>query len=119
MFGYEYLEKFLHEEGFRINEESSFFSFKYQGKNYVAFKNESPYLQLVMMCDTSQHPKSKLLEVCNKLNSDKFVVKFIVNGDDVWCSYEFIPTQKTSGEDFDTILMLLDNSLAELFKALS
>ena len=34
MFGYEYLEKFLHEEGFRINEESSFFSFKYQGNNY-------------------------------------------------------------------------------------
>lgn len=119
MFGYEYLKNFLREEGFRINEENTFFSFKYQGKNYVAFKNEGPYLQLVMICDTSQHSKYKLLEVCNKLNSDKFVIKFIVNDDDVWCSYEFIPTQKTSGEDFETILILLDNSLAELFNTLS
>lgn len=48
MNGYEYLMKFLKEEGFRMNEEETYFSFKYQGNNFVAFKNDGPFLQIVM-----------------------------------------------------------------------
>lgn len=35
MNGYEYLMKFLKEEGFRMNEEETYFSFKYQGNNLL------------------------------------------------------------------------------------
>lgn len=52
MYGYEFLKKFLREEGFRMNDEDSIISFKYQGNNYLVFKSESPYLQIVMICNT-------------------------------------------------------------------
>ena len=119
MYGYEFLKKFLHEEGFRMNDEDSIISFKYQGNNYLVFKSESSYLQIVMICNTKNIDTHKLLDVCNSMNSDKFVVKFTVdNSGNVWCSYEFKPTEETSSDDFDTILVLLDKASDELFEKL-
>lgn len=101
-----------------MNEEDTYFSFKYQGNNYLAFKNEGPYLQIVMICNTKSFAKSRLLEVCNEMNSNKFILKFVLNGDNVWCSYEFKPAEGTSSDDFDTILMLLDKASDEMFEKL-
>lgn len=116
MYGYEFLKNFLREEGFRMNEEDGVISFKYQGGNYIAFENEGPYLQIVMICNTRSVSTSKLLEICNEMNSGRFIIKFIVNDGNVWCSYEFMPTEETSSDYFDTILTLLDKATDELFE---
>lgn len=118
MAGFNYLLKFLKEEGFKINEEERHFSFKYQGSLYIAFKNESPFLQILLICNTKSFTRSRLLEVCNEMNGDKFVVKFIVMDENVWCSYEFIPTEHTSSDEFELALGFLDKASDEMFEKL-
>lgn len=119
MYGYNYLKNFLQEEGFRLNEESSYISFKFQGSTFIAFKSESPFLQIVMICNTKSYSRSQLLEVCNTMNSDKFVIKFVVSDENVWCSYEFQPTENTKSDEFETALYLIDKASDELFEKLS
>ena len=118
MAGFNFLLKFLKDEGFKVNEEDNHFSFKYQGSLYIAFKNDSPFLQIVEICNTKSFTRSKLLEVCNEMNEDKFVVKFIVVGENVWCSYEFIPTEHTSSDEFELALGFLDKASDEMFEKL-
>lgn len=119
MFGFEYLRNFLREEGYKVNDEDGHFSFKYQGTVYIAFKNESPYLQIIVICNTKDYPRERMLELCNQLNGDKFVIKFIAMDDTVWCSYEFLPSEHTTNEDFDRTMVLLDKASDELFERLS
>lgn len=118
MAGFNFLKSFLRDEGFRIEEEDNHFSFKFQGSTYIAFKNDSPYLQIVMICNTKNYSRARLLEVCNEMNSDKFVVKFTVVNDNVWCSYEFKPTEHTTSDDFETAILLLDKASDEMFEKL-
>ena len=92
MAGFEHLKKFFQSENFRYEEEEGILSFKIQGVNYFAFTNDSPFLQIVIVCNISNKDKTKILEICNELNSDKFVTKFILRGERVWCSYEFNPS---------------------------
>ena len=119
MNGYEYLMKFLKEEGFRMNEEETYFSFKYQGNNFVAFKTDGPFLQIVMVCNTRDYARNQLLEVCNTMNDNKFIIKFVVNDPNVWCSYEFKPNKDITSDDFDTIFLQLDKATDELYEKLS
>lgn len=81
MKGFEYLINFFKEEGFRYENKDTLLSFKIQGNNYFAFKNDGPFLQIVMICNTEGQGRSKLLEVCNSLNQDKFILKFTVTED--------------------------------------
>ena len=118
MAGFNYLLKFLKDEGSKVNEEDNHFSFKYQVSLYIAFKNDSPFLQIVEICNTKSFTRSKLLEVCNEMNENKFVVKFIVVGENVWCSYEFIPTEHTSSDEFELALGFLDKASDEMFEKL-
>ena len=119
MYGFEYLKKFLRDEGFRINEKDGSFSFKYNGVNYSVRKEEKKFLDIDLICTTKDNNRSKLLEVCNSLNREKFVLKFSVDSDnDVWCSYEFVPTENTTPDDFDTIFEMMDKGTDEMFARL-
>ena len=51
MAGFNYLLNYLNEEGFKVEEEEQHFSFKYQGSLFVAFKNDSIFLQIVLICN--------------------------------------------------------------------
>lgn len=53
MAGFEYLKKFFQSENFRYEEEEGILSFKIQGVNYFAFTNDSPFLQIVIVCNIS------------------------------------------------------------------
>lgn len=120
MYGYEYLKNFLEEEGYKIkDEEENHFSFKYQGTLYVAFKNDLPFLQIVIMCEASRYDSEKLMRVCNMMNGNKFVIKFVYVPPSVWVSYEFAPNYTTTNEDFQRILDVLNRSSDELFDALN
>lgn len=120
MLGIDYLKNYLRNEGFRFEEQDTFISFKFQGVNYIAFKNDSPFLQLMIMCNTKDKSRNQCLEVCNELNSNRFVVKCtVVESNNVWCSYEFKPSEKTSADEFAAILGYLDKASDELLEKLS
>lgn len=122
MSGYDYLINFFKEEGFRYEEKGNILSFKIQGVNYLAFKNEnSPFLQISIGCNTEGQSRSKQLEICNSMNQDKFVLKFTVNSDSdrVICSYEFEPNASTTADDFMAAFMMLDKGTDEFFERLT
>lgn len=120
MNGYEYLKNFLDVEGYKIkDEEEGHFSFKFQGTIYVAFKNDAPYLQIVVMCNTREFDFEKVLRVCNELNGDKFVTKFVALEKTVWVSYEFMPNYATTNDEFQMILEVLNRNSDELFQRLT
>ena len=118
MTGFDYFKNFLLEEGFRFTEEENYISFKFEGTMYFAFKANSKFLQIVLICNTERFDKYKVLETCNELNRDKFVVKFTQNENTVWCSYEFIPSEHTIAEDYEIALGLLNKTSDELFTRL-
>lgn len=103
----DYLKNFLRNEGFRFEETEGHINFKVQGNTYFAFKSDSPYLQIMIMCN---YPcsKAKALEICNELNGDQYITKCVVVEDRVWCSWEFLPTEHTTTDYFMTIFHLLD-----------
>ena len=120
MYGFEYLKKFLQEEGYKIREEEDgHFSFKYQGTVYIAFKNESPYLQVIVICNTENVGTDELLRACNEVNKERYVVKCMAMDKSAWVSYECRPNESTTSEDFEGILGQLDNDSDLLFKKLS
>lgn len=120
MKGFEYLVKFLKEEGFRYDEEDSLLSFKVQGLTFNAFKGDTPLLQIFLSFGIEGQNRSKLLELCNSLNQDLFVIKFTVNKDSnrVWCSYEFEPNASTTSDDFMLVFDLSHEYAVEFLKKL-
>ena len=68
---------------------------------------------------TVPHVWNQLLEVCNTMNDNKFIIKFVVNDPNVWCSYEFKPNKDITSDDFDTIFLQLDKATDELYEKLS
>lgn len=119
MTGFDYLKKFLQEEGFRFTDDDSFISFKFEGNTFLAFKNDSPYLQVLQLLNVANQSRSKLLEVCNKMNDEKFVIKFTVHDDRVWCSFESKPTDRTTADEFSLMMTLLDRASDDFFEELN
>ena len=121
MYAYEYLKDFFRRENFTYDDNDNFYSFRYQGTSFVAFKNDGPYLQIVVICNTKGFDRSKLLEVCNAMNESKFVTKCTVNsnGECVWVSYEFYPDEHTGSDFFLGVLRILDVTSDEMFKKLN
>ena len=119
MKGYEYLERFLKEEGFRRTDEGNHFSFKFEGNTYIVFKNDSPYLQVLLILRADQYSRNKMLEACNKLNDAKYIIKFTVQESTIWCSYELKPNESTTNDELALIMTLLDKGSDELFEELN
>lgn len=118
--GFDYLKKFFENEGFKYDlKDNVFCTFKIQGVPYIAFNNDAPFLQIIISLSNSEGlSREKLLELCNKMNRDKFVTKFTVNdeGDRIWASYEFVPTEQTTAEDFMVIFKMLDVNTDEFLE---
>lgn len=121
MSGYSYLINFLQSEGYRHEEHETNVSFKFEGVSYFGMRNsDNDYLQIVLICNTKDVDRFKLLEACNAINSQKFAAKLTVTDDSesVWANYEFKPNASTTADDFDSILRLLDHATDEFFKLL-
>lgn len=120
MSGFDYLKNFLEEEGFRYKLEDDIASFKFQGVPYYTFNNEdNPYLQIIVVCKFKEHSIQDVLRICNDMNKEKFIVKFIArNSETVWASYEFMPNQYTDGADFERIFDMLDKTSDDLINKL-
>lgn len=120
MHAYEYLKKFFDRNNFRYEEHDNLFAFMVNNVNYLAFKNEGPFLQVVILCDTAGVLREKLLEASNRVNMSKFVVKITINDDSqgAWCSYEFCPDANTPDDLFMSIFTVLDDASEEFFRHL-
>ncbi len=119
MSGYIYLREFLQNEGFQFKEENEVIKFKFEGKNYIAFKNENnPFLQITLIYGVENIPRNQLLETCNSMNQQHFVSKFTIDEDSdvVWCSFEFKPNKNTDSKDFLEILSILRLNAHEFFE---
>ena len=119
MKGYEYLKRFLNEEGFRYDEEGDILSFKFEGNRFFVVKKDNPYLSILQVCNAEGHSRIELLEKCNDLNDNYFIIKFTVQDSKVWCTYEFKPSENTSTEDFVMALTLLDKASDDLLQKIS
>lgn len=106
MSGLDYFKKFLDEEGYKYTINNENVVFKFQGVQFIAFNNsDSIYLQLVIVFyDVTDENRAQLLEVCNTMNKEKFMVKFTVEGDSIMCNLEFIPNECITNEDFTNYL---------------
>lgn len=121
MSGYEYLVRFLLEGGYRYEDHERVITFKIEGVNYIAFKNDdNPFLQITLGCNVEDESRIKLLELCNYLNRQKFILKFTVNSDasSVYCSYEFEPSAITSEDDFMSVFYTMDRATDEFYELL-
>lgn len=118
MYGYNYLLNFLNSEGFRKDDHEKFFSFKFEGTSFLVFKHDSPVLQVILLLNADGFSRSKMLEACNKLNDENFIVKFVAQENTIWCCYEMIPSENTSKDEFSLIMTFLDKTSDEMYKEL-
>lgn len=119
MHGFEKFREFLIDEGYRVTDDKeTFFVFKHEGTNFFVFKNKSPYVQVAMPLGTGDHDRSELLEVCNQLNDDRMVAKFVVRSDHVLCNFEFAMFDDMPHDFLEAIMPYLDNVTDEFFEKL-
>lgn len=103
----------LRENGIPFEEKSFGLSFRHQGGMFLLFDNSEDfqYLHLAMPCiyEGNSSERVRLLEICNKINYDKKVVKACVMEDsDVWLSTEILIDNTPDVNDFfDRLLQML------------
>lgn len=117
MSGLDYLKRFLNDEGYRYTDNGGHISFKFEGTRYIAFSNnDNPCLQLVLLFyDVTADNRAQVLEACNKINRDKFVVKLTADDDSVWVNYEFYPDENNTAEQYERILNQMESVHAEFY----
>lgn len=121
MSGFNKFLEFLRNEGFRFEEKDGLVSVKIQGRNYVALNyGESRFVQINCIYDVTGKSRLQLLETCNTLNQDRFVLKYTINegSDALWCSYEFDPNAATTKDDFMSIFSMLELGAGIFFEKL-
>ena len=114
MAAFDYLKNFLRNEGFRFEETENLITFKVQSINYLAFKNDSSYLQIATIWDY-ECDRHKALEICNELNNDIYIVKCVIVNDSLWFSWEFLPTEQTTSDNFMSIFNILERTVRQFF----
>lgn len=117
---YEHLKRFFDRNKFQYEEHDNLFAFMVNNVNFLAFKNEGPFVQIVILCDTGGVSREKLLEGANEVNMSKFIVKITINQDSkgAWCSYEFCPDEHTPDDLYISIFKVLDDATEEFFSRL-
>jgi hypothetical protein len=114
MAGHEYLLSFLDDEKIRYKQKGNVIQFCLHGINYFAIRSETEFLQISVLLKTKEDAgELQLLRLCNELNSEKFVTKFIIIGKRVWCNIEFVPSAYTKSASYIHALKILDHSSDE------
>lgn len=119
----EYVIEYLSGEGFRYDEnpDSGNIIFKFEGVKYVFIKNSgSQLLQLVILFyDVTEDNRYAVLEICNKINSEKAMVKLTCDNDTVWCNWEdIVPEQGYNLGRIEMALNMLKNAYQTFYEAI-
>ena len=119
----EYMIEFLENEGYRydVNENSGSVAFKVEGVRYVFINNSGE--QLMQICilfyDVDEDNRFAVLEACNKINSDKAMVKFTADEDTVWANWEdIVPEEDYDIKRIDMALKMLRGAVQSFFEAM-
>ena len=119
MHGFEKFREFLTDEGYRImDDQETFYVFKHEGTSFFVFKHKSPYVQLAMPLGVGDTDRSRLLEVCNEMNDNCMVVKFVVRADHVLANFEFAMFDNTPHDFLEAVMPYLDNVTDDFFECL-
>lgn len=119
MKGYEYLLRFLNEQGIRIYDEEGLFAFGYEGHIHYVSKEDSPRLKVFLIMEPDGYSRTQRLEAFNKLNSRQLFLKFCTFGESgIQCSYEAEISDETTSAEFSEILTLLADGTTELLAEL-
>ena len=120
MHGFEIFRNFLTSEGYPIiDDKETFFVFKSEGAAFLVFKNPSPYVQMAMPLNVGDHDRSQLLELCNDMNDDCLMMKFVTRTDHVLANFEFPIFEDTSTEFLESIMPTIDGATDEFLDKLS
>ena len=88
----EQIMEFLSEEGFRPEDTPFGIYFKCEGLNfYIHWDEEDAFylsLSLPSIASTDENNRADALEVANKVNMNRKVVKCVIANDDVWVTAE-------------------------------
>ncbi len=119
----EYLIEYLSGEGYRYEENpnSGNIVFKFEGVKYVFINNSgSQLLQLVILFyDVTEDNRYAVLEICNKINSEKAMVKLTCDDDTVWCNWEdIVPEQGYNLSRIEMALNMLKNAYQAFYEAI-
>lgn len=111
MKGYEYLLRFLNEQGIRIYDEEGLFAFGYEGHIHYVSKEDSPHLKVSLLIETDGYSRTQMLEACELLNRVQCFVKFTVYDYDslILCSHLSRPSKEINELTLNTILQRLDH----------
>lgn len=113
------IAEFFKAEGFSNQEKESHYSFKYHGKTYVFWKSRNEYfITLGYYADSGDDAKREvLLELCNKFNENRSVLKFAVDDDnDLSVTYETIVDKDFNVALITLMLSALDASIDEFIE---
>ena len=115
--------EYLSGEGYRYEENpnSGNIVFKFEGVKYVFINNSgSQLLQLVILFyDVTEDNRYAVLEICNKINSEKAMVKLTCDDDTVWCNWEdIVPEQGYNLSRIEMALNMLKNAYQAFYEAI-
>jgi len=121
MHGYEKFRDYLLDEGYRIiDENDTFFVFRSEGETFFVFKHPSSNVQVTQALGARKDvDRNKLLQLCNEMNDDKFIIKFVLQDDYVLCSAEFLVGDKVDHDFVEMMLPLLDHVSDEFMVKMS
>lgn len=91
----ELMKEYLHDEGYKVNEEDFGLAFRYQGRNIIFNDNsdDETFFSLTManIYEAKEEEVPNVLKVCNDICAERKVIKAILNSDrDVWLHFEIL-----------------------------
>lgn len=109
MTGFDYLLSFLDRENIRHKESGNVIQFNLKGIDFFSLRSETKFLQVSVLIRPKEGLSAlQILTLCNELNAEKFVTKFVYTDRRVWCNIEFIPSSETDSDCFMRVFKLLD-----------
>ncbi len=109
MTGSDHLLAFLERENILHKKNGNVIQFSLYGIDYFALCSETKFLQISVLLKPKEGLDTlKILALCNDLNAEKFVTKFVYTDRRVWCNIEFIPSADTDAEYYTKVFKLLD-----------
>ena len=121
MHGYEKFRDYLLDEGYRIiDENDTFFVFRSEGETFFVFKHPSSNVQVTQALGARKDvDRNRLLQLCNQMNDDKFIIKFVLQNEHVLCSVEFLVGDEVDHDFVEMMLPLLDHVSDEFMVKMS
>ncbi len=88
------------------------------GERFLVLKQSSPYLQILLSAgEQKKLSETEVLSVCNQMNLDRMMIKFVANGKSALASWEIDPQQTTLSVAFlDSMLGFMKKNIHDFLQ---